>query len=44
MYFENLNLLRKCIETNDSFEAVKILKMCLPEFKSNNSEYSSLDK
>ena len=42
-YFENLKLLRKYIKTNNSLEAVRILKTCLPEFKSNNSEYTILD-
>ena len=42
-YFENLKLLRKYVEANNSLEAVRILKICLPEFKSNNSEYTILD-
>lgn len=43
IYIENLNLLKNCVEKNNSLEAVKILKICLPEFKSNNSEYSIFD-
>ena len=42
-YFKNLKLLRKHIEKNNSLEAVRVLKTCLPEFKSNNSEYTILD-
>ena len=36
--------LQKALDNNDSSEAVKILKKCLPEFKSQNSEFSILDK
>lgn len=43
IYIENLNFLRDCIEKNNSLEAVKILKSCLPEFISNNSKYSIFD-